>query len=159
MPAESIRELITQNLEATLLTVVAGPLYHHTIKKVVRSEEWSPNLDLYPAAMITLLDADESDAQSSTRQWVELRFIILGELEQWENKERDESRLIDDIKRVLLVDHLRGTHPTTSAPLAIKTAITRSKPLLPDGDMPHAGCTVEGYVRFRHLFGDPYTLA
>ena len=152
MPAESIRELIIQDIESTLLTVVAGALYHHTILKVVRFEAWTPNLNVYPACAITLLDSDESDSESSTRQTVTMRFLIMAELEQHANLERDTSRLIDDIKRVLVVDITRNS-------LALDTQVTSARPFLTDGAVPRGGATIEGNVRFRHLFGDPYTLA
>ncbi len=154
MPAESLRELIIQDIEATLATIVAGATYHHTVKTVIRGDQYEDDLSEYPACMVVGLESTEDDTRFSDRQQVTLSFTVFGVLSQWEDLHRDTSRLGDDIKRAILADWKRSGY-------AQDTHVTRTTPFIL-GDMetePKAGVAVEGNIQYRHLRGDPYTQA
>ena len=153
-PAESIRELVIQDLEAAIgaidATASGGTLYHSTIAGVVRYLDYEADHPT-PVAMVTGLSSTEDDSTHQIQDiTMRYRVDVALEVKDATNIQRDLSRLADDVRRAILVDPKRGGY-------AIDTHILSTDYLYPVDDGPYAGAVIEGTVLYRHRWGDPYT--
>ena len=149
MPLEPIRELVLQNVETTLKTIVQGDNYWNTVADVRRVLD-----DPHTAEGITLyifspgdevFEYDGSGAASSSVM-TKMAIDVIAVVEITEASATESQRLAADIERAMLQDRQRGT-------TAINTNI-KSRTVV-DGETEGGQMVISFEVIYRTKFGEP----
>lgn len=149
MPLEPIRELVLQNVETTLKTIVQGDNYWNTVADVRRVLD-----DPHTAEGITLYifspgdETVEHDGKGTNFSCVQtiMSIDVIAVVEITEASATESQRLAADIERAMLQDRQRGT-------TALNTRI-KSRTIV-DGETEGGQMVISFDVTYRTQFGEP----
>ena len=149
MPLEPIRELVLQNVETTLKTIVQGDNYWNTVadvRRVLDDPHTAEGRTLYvykPGDEV--FEYDGSGAASSSVM-TKMAIDVIAVVEITEASATESQRLAADIERAMLQDRQRGT-------TALNTNI-KSRTVV-DGETEGGQMVISFEVIYRTKFGEP----
>lgn len=152
--ADSVRERILQDVEATLRMVKTTNGYANTIAKVMRVDFTNPFNGPFPLALIH--EPDENYTLIGSRGNDDVYQVDVNlEIGLWiekpgASKATPMNSLLADVKKALMVDRTRGE-------LAISTRPSRVTMSVLDETMTPSAATVSWVISYRHLGSDPAT--
>lgn len=153
--ADTIRELIMQNIETTL----KGTQFKGKDLQIQRIPVSIPQLVNFPSVQI--VEGDESkviQVKGLTKYQCNLTVEIQLALSSNDPVLPSEvNNFFGSVEAALMQNTTRGTHPTTNRKLALDTTSVRNGKFLSNADRPFGGILVEILVVYRHLFADPFS--
>ncbi len=142
---EPIKEQILQDIETTLLTVVAGASYYHTIHKVYRIQQAPTTLTSFPSVLLVpgATSYDGESIRLQKRIVGSFTILVSGYVRSGSDLARDIERLTRDIHTALFIDITRGG-------AAINTRVVSDEPFYPTHESdPEGGVDITVDVDFR----------
>ena len=143
--ADTIKEKILDNIDATLQTITKANGYNNDIESVQRWSQEGPSLVDVPAAVIVTGHRDgKPEPNPKTSNVLEV-FI-----EIWVRNATDEilNSLEGDVEKALMQDYTRGGY-------ADDTNVLGSDPFEGTVGNPHAGIEILLGIKYKHLQTDP----
>jgi hypothetical protein len=157
--AESIRELIMQNIETELKKITAANGYNNTLGRVSRFQQAATNLATVPVVIVQQgPEVSEPIPNKAVTRELTVRIRIIHRHDpvvEGKNSDQVLNSIQQDIHKALFVDHTRGglAIETNPAPREVAGQDGEGMGQLDDG-MEAIGKTLEYMVRYRHAWQD-----